>query len=517
MRFFNSVRNLLVSWIGQAFIVIATFVTRYFFVFALGAQGKEYLGISGLFSNILSVLSLAELGIGLAISYSLFRPLEENDTETVKSIMHLFKGIYYGVGLFILVAGALLCPFLEYFIKEIPADITIQQIRVYFLLYVGNIGISYFFSYKATLLIADQKKYIDQINYCFWFTCLNVTQIIFLILKPDYFIYLALQIVFTLFQNVCISYIADKKYPFLKDRNVQPVKREVGNTIKKNTFAMIFQKLGNIVVNATDNIVLSKFMGLAIVGVYTNYYSVLNAVNMLVSQLFSAIASSVGNYNVTASEKEVEDVFQKALFVNFWAYGVATTCLFCALNPLIIIWLGKDYILPLNIVLVLCINFYLNGMRQSVVNFRNAMGIYWQDKMKPIVEAVINLSVSVVLVIRYGTVGVFIGTTVSIIAVTCWWEPHTLYRYGFKCSMKYYYKKYIKYLITSMVVFGITAVVVQNMNYEGIVDLLMKGMTGLIITNLVYIIIYAKTKEFQELLKYVLQLKIQLQKRKESQ
>ena len=517
MRFFNSVRNLLVSWIGQAFIVIATFTTRYFFVLALGAQGKEYLGISGLFSNILSVLSLAELGIGLAISYSLFRPLQENDTETVKSIMHLFKSIYYGVGIFILTAGALLCSFLEHFIKEIPADIPIQQIRVYFLLYVGNIGISYFFSYKATLLIADQKKYIDELNYCFWFTCLNVTQIIFLIVKPDYFIYLALQIVFTLFQNLCISYIADKKYPFLKDKNVQPVKREISNTIKKNTFAMIFQKLGNIVVNATDNIVLSKFMGLVVVGVYANYYSVLNAINMLVSQLFSAIVSSVGNYNVTASEKEVENIFQKALFVNFWAYGVAATCLYCAVNPLITVWLAEDYILPLNIILVLCINFYLSGMRQSVVNFRNAMGIYWQDKLKPIVEAAINLLVSVALVMRYGTIGVFIGTTVSIIAVTCWWEPHTLYRYGFKCSMKYYYTKYIKYFITAASAFVITAVITQNINYKGIADLLIKGIIGFIITNLIYIIIYARTKEFQELLSYVWRLREQLQKGKEKE
>lgn len=511
MRFFNSVRNLFASWIGQAFIVIATFVTRYFFVMTLG---KEYLGISGLFSNILSVLSLAELGIGLAISYSLFKPLQENDTETVKSIMHLFKSIYYCVGIFIFATGALLCPFLEYFIKEIPADMDMQQIRVYFLLYVANIGIAYFFSYKATLLIADQKKYLDELNYCFWFTCLNITQIIFLMVKPDYFIYLVLQIVFTLFQNICISYIADKRYPYLKDKEVRPVEIEVRNTIKKNTFAMIFQKLGNIVVNATDNIVLSKFMGLVVVGVYANYYSVLNAINMLVSQLFSAIVSSVGNYNVTASEKEVENVFQKALFVNFWAYGVTTTCLFCALNPLIIVWLGEDYILPMNIILILCINFYLSGMRQSVVNFRNAMGIYWQDKMKPVAEAIINLSVSVILVLRYGTIGVFIGTTVSIIAVTCWWEPHTLYRYGFKCSMNDYYTKYIKYLLTVIIAFAGTAAIVGRITYGGIAGLITKGMVGLIITNLIYILIYGRTKEFRELCKYVMQLKTQLKKGK---
>lgn len=502
MRFFNSMRNLIASWLGQGFIIIATFVTRYYFVKILGT---EYLGINGLFANILSILSLAELGIGVSISYSLYQPLAKGDTKTLKAIMQLFKKFYYAVGSMILVLGIAITPFITLFIKEVPPNMS--DLHIDYMLYVINIGISYFFSYKAIIIIADQKKYIDEVNYCFWFTCLNIFQIIFLVYTKSYIIYLVLQIVFTLFQNITISKIADRRYPFLKEKNIEKLSKEEINTIQRNSFAMIFQKLGTTVVNATDNLVLSKFVGLIIVGLYANYFSILNAVNMLVSQMFSAIAASVGNFNLSASREEIERVFQKTLLINAWSYGFASIALFNLFNPLITIWLGNDYLLSKTIVFVICINFYLNGMRQSVQNFRNALGIYWQDKFKPIIEALINLVVSVVLVQFLGTAGVFLGTTVSVLSVTLWWEPHTLYKHGFCLSMKKYLIRFWVYFLVMITALTITCSVDRFIVGSGILVLILQILVTSVVSNLIFLICYGKTKEFRGLLEMIKSLK----------
>lgn len=499
MRFFNSVKNLFVSWFSQLFIIAATFITRYYFVQVLGS---EYLGINGLFANILSMLSLADLGIGVAISCSLYKPLEENDVETLKSIMSFFRRIYRIIGAVIICAGIAIAPFLRFFIKEIPAGM--DNLYVDYILYVLYIGVSYFTSYKSILIIADQKKYIDTVNYCFWFTCTNVLQIIVLQTTANYSLFLLVQLVCVIIQCVIISGIADRMYPFLKEKNAAKIGAADLAVIKKNTFGMIFQKLGSTVVGATDNLVISRFIGLKMVGLYANYFSIINAVNMLMSQIFTAIVASVGNFNLSASREDMEDVFQKTLFINFWAYGFASISLYNLLNPFITLWLGGKYVLTKDIVFILCLNFYLNGMRQSVLNFRNALGVYWEDRMKPVVEAVVNLLVSIVLVKFFGMMGVFLGTTISVLAVTLWWEPHTLYRYGIRLPMRSYFISYWKYFFYAAAALLATACCNY---YFGIVkvysnvylEFLLRLLLSVGIVNLLFFIFSFRTEEYRGL------------------
>lgn len=501
MRFLNSVRNLIASWAGQIVIVIATFITRYYFINILGA---EYLGIHGLFANVLSLMSLAELGIGVSVGYSLYQPLADGNIKILKAIMQLFRKFYYVVGTFILTAGILVTPFLDLFIKEMPANST--EIYMDYILYVISIGSSYFFSYKVIIIIADQKKYINDLNYCFWFTLQNIFQIVFLIVTKSYMVYLILQILFTFFQNIMISVMADRRYPFLKEKGTEELPQNEISTIKKNSAAMIFQKLGTTIVNATDNLVISKFVGLITVGIYANYFSVLNAVNMLVSQMFSAITASVGNYNLSASRKDIEDVFQKALLINSWAYGFASIMLFQLFNPLISLWLGKDYLFSKDILFLICLNFYFNGMRQSVQNFRNALGIYWQDKFKPVVEAALNLVISIVFVHICSTAGVFIGTLVSVLAVTIWWEPHTLYKNGFKMPMKRYLVRFWLYFVVMMTSFVITLYINKFIAGDNIPSFLFRALITAAVSNLFFFLFYMRTTEFRALKKMVFEL-----------
>lgn len=501
MRFLNSIRNLIASWTGQIIIVIATFITRYYFINILGA---EYLGIHGLFANVLSILSLAELGIGVSVGYSLYQPLADNNTKVLKAIMQLFRKFYFIVGIFILAVGIAITPFLSLFIKEMPANIS--EIYIDYILYVISIGSSYFFSYKVIIIIADQRKYINDLNYCFWFTLQNIAQIVLLLFTKSYTIYLVLQIMFIFFENLMISFIADRRYPFLKDNDSEELSKKEVDTIKKNSFAMIFQKLGTTVVNATDNLVLSKFIGLITVGIYANYYSILNAVNMLVSQLFSAITASVGSYNLSASRKDIEDVFQKTLLVNTWAYGFAAIALYQLFNPLIILWLGSDYLFPMNILFIICLNFYFNGMRQSVQNFRNALGIYWQDKFKPIIEAFINFAVSIALVHVWGTIGVFMGTLVSVLAVTIWWEPHTLYKNGFALPMKKYLIRFWLYFAVMITAFTLTTYVNTFITGSDVTDFVFRGIVTVLVSNLFFFLCYMWTNEFRDLVRMIASL-----------
>ncbi|MGN0343228.1 MAG: hypothetical protein ACI4DO_10595 [Roseburia sp.] len=492
MRFVRVIKNLLSSWAAQVILMIITFVTRYFFLMYLGTV---YLGLNGLFSNVLSLLRLAELGIGVAISYSLYQPLKDQDHEKIKSIMLLFKRCYTFAAIAIFVVGVALIPVLPSIIKDMPTDM--PNIYLYYVLYVAGVSADYIFSYKAVLVNADQKRYLEQTNYSFWYSAMSIVQVVSLALWRSYTVYLVLQVVFTLGQHYCLAKIVDKRYPFMKEKNIGPLDSGTMSSIKKNTLALAFQKLGTVIVNATDNIVLSKYIGLVVVGLYSNYFSIINAINMLVSQIFSAMTASVGDFNLYVDKKEVTKVFYTTYWINFWSYGFCSIALACLLDPFIQVWLGGKYLMETSVVVLLCVNFYLNGMRQSVQNFRMAVGIYWQDKMKPVVEAAVNLVVSIILAQKLGTLGVFLGTTVSVLAVTIWWEPHTLYRYGFDAGMGKYYGKTLLYLLVTAAAGAGTYYLCGLIPGNGLLTLAGKLVVVALVPNVIFLLISCRTSEFR--------------------
>ena len=277
----NSVRNLSYALIGQGLGFVISFVARIFFIRILGS---EYLGLNGLFTNVLTILSLAELGVGEAITFSLYKPLAENDTKKCIMLMQLYKKVYTVIGCAILLIGVSLTPFLPLVIKNMP---DIPYINLIYILFVVNTAVSYFFSYKRNLIIADQKKYIATFYRYLAHAIFTFLEIIFLIITKNYIVYLFIMIAATLADNIMVSRKADKMYKFLKTEKQVPLDKESKDSIIKNTRAMMMHKVGNVVVNSTDNILLSMFVSLESVGLYSNYFFITNALNSITSHVFS--------------------------------------------------------------------------------------------------------------------------------------------------------------------------------------------------------------------------------------
>lgn len=487
----NSIKNVSYALVGQAFGLIVSFVSRIFFINILG---KEYLGLNGLFSNILSVLSLAELGVGEAIIFGLYKPLAEKDEFKCKMLMQFYKKIYIVVGLLIFVLGILITPFLNVFIKEIP---NINGISLIYLLFVINTSVSYFFSYKRNLIIADQKKYYVTIYRYLFFFIVNLLQIIYLLLFKDYIGFLIIQIIFTVLENITISKKADLLYPYLKDKKSIPLDEESKRQIIVNTKALMMHKVGGVAVSATDNIILSSFVSVSAVGIYSNYFLVTNALNVITSQIFSSITASVGNLFAIGNKNNQYSVFKKIDFLCYWIQCFTAACLITLFNPFISLWLGKDYLFNFEIVLILVINYYIYGMRKSVVTFKEAAGLFTADKWKSIIEGIINLIVSIILVNKIGIVGVFVGTLISSLLTCVWIEPFALFKYGFKIKPFAYFNNYIiRFFITSFICFinyKLAHIVIFSNVYFGFIYML---LISLVIPNIIMIIIFHKSEEF---------------------
>lgn len=495
MRSKSSAKNLVVALIGQAFGLIISFIARIIFVKFLS---DEYLGLNGLFTNLLTMLSLVELGVGSALVYSLYKPLADGDNEKVKSLMDLYRKAYNIIGGVVLIIGILFIPFYRYLISEVPS---ISHLDFIYILFVLNTAISYFYSYKRSLIICDQKRYIATIyRYVFYFL-LNVFQIIVLFLTHNYILYLITQVVFTWLENICISIKADRMYPYLNDKNIKKLDKKELNTISKNVRAMLFHKIGGVVVNSTDNILISKLVGLIAVGMYSNYYLITSALDTITAQFFNAITASVGNLGACTNSKKVKETFNTTFFLNYLIYGVITVCLLILFNPFIEVWLGKKYLFDFGVVLVITICFYLKGIRKTCLTFKDALGLFWQDRYKPIIESIINLVASIILGIRYGVLGIFMGTIISTVTTSLWIEPYVLYKYYFKENIIDYLYRFIKYTLVVVLTYLIVQKIVILISINGILGLLIKGVVSLILSILIMTIVFIKTNEIKHVKK----------------
>ena len=487
----KSIKNLIAAIVGQSFGLIISFLSRIIFIRFLGTK---YLGLNGLFSNILSVLSLAELGIGEAITFSLYKPLSKKNIKECQMIMQFYRKVYTIIGIFVLIVGIGITPFLKYLISDKTG---LNSINLIYILFVINSSISYFFSYKRNLIIADQNRYIATIyRYSFYFL-LNIAQIAYLVIFKDYIGFLVIQILFTILENISVSRKADKMYLFLKNKKKIPLDKSTRKTIVKNTKAMLMHKIGGIIVSSTDNIILSTFVNLSAVGLYSNYYLIISALNTIFGQLFNSLTASVGNLFATESKEKCYFIFKNIFFLNFVVYSISSICLVNLFNPFIELWIGKKYFLSQNIVLILVVNFYITGMRKTVLTFKEAAGLFYNDRWKSVVEAIVNLIFSLILVKKMGIFGVFLGTFISSVTVCNWVEPYVLFKYGFKLKLSKYFKKYFQYSLFTVIVGGITYFLCSSIKFNLFFSFVIKTITCLVVPNIFFYCFYHKSEEFQ--------------------
>lgn len=491
----NSIRNVLSAMIGQLGGILVNLLARVFFLHYLN---QTYLGLNGLFTNVLTMLSLVELGVGPAMAYSLYKPLADHDVERLKSHMAFYKKAYVTIGLAIAALGLAFLPFYTVFMDEVP---DIPHLNTIYLLFVANTVVSYFYSYKRSLIICDQKKYIETAVHYGAYFLLNVVQIIFLALTKNYVVFLMLQVLSTWLENFILARKADKLYPFLREKNVRPMDKTDSQVIFRNVAAMSMHRVGAVVVNSTDNILISKLIGLASAGLYSNYYTIIHPLQTITNQIFESIVASVGNLTATVKDGNVEhlmETFYDVFFFAFWIFTFCSICLLNLLHPFIeFMWLrNRGWLLDNATLYVLVLNFYLYGMRRPVLTFRDATGAFWNDRFKPIFESIINLVASILLAKPFGIAGIFLGTLVSTVTTSLWVEPMVLYHNVFYAHMRKYFARFFSYTAVGLVICVITTWLCSHVGYS-LISILPRALICLTVPNLLLLVVFYRTKEFQ--------------------
>lgn len=487
----NSIINSAMSIVTQVLTVVLNFAVKTVFIKMLS---DEYLGVNGLFTNIITMLSLADLGIGIAIPYSLYKPLAKKDEHKINVLMNFYKKVYTIIGIAVLLIGLSLTPFLGLIIKDIPKNV--PHLSLIYILFVIHSASSYFFVYKKFLIDSDQKGYITSRIIFTFSTLLSIIQIILLVTTKNYILFLLSSIILVIIQNIYISSKANKLYPFIKNKTDEKLEKEDMEGIKKNVSSLFIYKVGTVIMNGTDNIIISKFIGLIIVGFYSNYVLIINSITTVLNQIFNAITSSIGNLVVTTNKKRSKEVYDNLNFANFWLYALFGVCIIVLINPFINIWIGKKYVMGFSIVFLLVLNFYVLGMQSVTNSFRNAYGLFWIAKYRPIIMVIINIVISVVLVQFIGIEGVLIGTLVSRLVTTAWLDPYIVHKYGFEISPKSYYVDYLKYLVIFIAISTILNYFVSMIAINNIFILILIAILVVISVNVILVLLFFKTSEF---------------------
>lgn len=501
MRTKSTFRNVITTFGGQFLTIIITLFSRKIF---LSNLGSELLGLNSLFINILSFLSMAELGIGNAINYSLYKPLAENDITKIKSIMNFYKLAYYMIGIIIFICGIILCPFIPFIVNT---DINLNSINLIYFLFVFKTSISYFFSYKAALIIADQQNYIFTINHHIWKLILNFIQIVLVIKFKNYYLYLIIDVIITILENFSIAKIANRKYPFLTSKKSQPLDLNTKLSIKKNTISMVLNRIGSTIINSTDNILISAFINLSIVGLYGNYTTITIGVNNVLYQVIYSVSSSIGNLVVEGNLKRNREVFFDMYFVVVWIYGWVCAAEFILLTPFIKIWYGSGTELSIIIVLLLVVQTYFRGQSVLMSAHIQALGIYEKIKYNGIIEAIINLVVSILLGKVWGIYGILLGSIIAYITSNFWLSSKAILTYGYKIKRRKYYlillrDSFIVLIMCISLYFFITKVL-----YIITDNFFIKLLLCIIYPNLFFLLCFHKRKEFKEVIKMLKYLK----------
>lgn len=494
--------NLIFTLIYNIVITILGFVTRSIFIHSLGA---EYLGLNGLFTNVLSLLSLAELGIGSAITFSLYKPIADKDNEKIKSLMRLYKRAYQLIGWIILILGLLIMPVLKY-IVNFSAGVEINYYLIY-LMFLFNTVVSYwFFAYRSVIIYANQEGYIlTKIETIFSLIRYGL-QFAILIIFKNYYLYLGLPILAEIVKNIIISKVAGNNYPIINEKDVKPLEKQEVHGIFKNVFALSLFKISGVVYGATDNIIISTWLGTAVVGIVSNFTMIIQIVTNYVNMLFQSMTASVGNLNASETDEYKYVVFKRLTLLNFWVYSYCSICLGCFLNPCIKVWLGKQYCLKESTVILLALVFLIPGLNNVINIYKDACGLFKEVQIRALATAIVNMVVSIILVKTIGLNGVYIGTIVAYISTIYMVDCRVVFNKIFHLNVTLYYKDLLKKALLFGILFIFSIVGINLVNIDSWLFLIITFIILSLIINGILILIYKDTEEYQYLKRIVVDL-----------
>lgn len=487
----NFYSNISIGVIQKAVNAVAVFINRTIFIYTLG---MAYLGVNGLFTDILTIFSLAELGIGNAITYHLYKPLASGDKEEIKSLMFFYKICYRVIGCIILIAGLCLLPFVENIITDVDSAIQVN-LNIVFLLYLIDTVTSYlFFAYKSTLISAAQMAYKSQIVEIIYSIASVILFSGVLLLTHNFLFYLMVKIGSNIVKNIVISKRNDKFFPLLKEKEHKKFPKDKIKEIARNIYAVFVGKISNTILTSTDSIIISKYIGTLTVGVIDNYRVITSNITSLVGIVTGAMLPAVGDMAACESREECKARFKRYNFLCFWVYSLLAICMFFTFNPFITAWIGGDKILAQTTVLVFVLNFWLDFILQMVYLFRAAYGLYKYGEYLQLMGAVCNIFLSIKLIPSMGVTGVLLATTITNLPTFLY--PFYLFKYGFRSSAKEYYINLLAQFTTMLIACGLSGFLCQFLTMGGFLEFVLKGFTCAIVTNAIFFLAFFKTKEF---------------------
>ena len=491
----KSVKNMTIGMLSQLFTLWLSFVSRTVFIKFLTA---EYLGISGLFSNVLTVLSFAELGIGDAMTYAMYKPVKEDNRKLVNQLMVVYKKAYTGIAVVVGAIGLGLSFFLSFIIAE-PPDIP-ESLQLIFWLYVVNNMASYILTYKKSILIAYQENYIVSEVQQIASLIQQIAQMIVLCFTKQYILYLIIQILCTILNNIIISVVVKKRYPWINEKDGEELQQEVSKEIFKNVKALSISKIAGVVSNGSDNIIISKFVGLSSVGVASNYTMIINSLNGILWNGLSSLTSSFGNFNVDSTIGQRRKLFNELFLCSYWLYGFMTIGIITLANSFVQLWVGSNYLVPQGVVLALVLITYISGVNFPVYTYQSTLGMFDKMKIPYVLFAVFNILLSILLGKNWGLFGVYIATSITRLCTSEVSSGYYVYRYGLKLSPLKYLKKYVIYFLILILNILVTNYAVSLVQIAGIIGFSIKVVTCTVVCNAIYFVCFFRTTEFRNLL-----------------
>ena len=492
--------NALTMVLTQAISLILKFGVQTVFIQQLS---QSYLGLNGLFSNIISFLSFADLGIGTAITVALYKPIATGDTRRLRILMYFYKKTYEVIIGAMFVIGLAISPWIYVLIKN--SNFSKTQLSFWFIAYLASTMATYFSAHKRSFLMATQQGYLNSLNDFLFKSIQQVIQIILIYFFQSFSSFLVVQMLAAICANIQLSRMVSRHYPKVfeasKKENLKQLDKGTLRHIKRNVAGAISSKVGSIIVFGTDNIILSAFIGLSAVAKYSNYTLIVQSISSLFAQVISSFVGSIGNLHATSSIKKQEEVIYRLLYINTLVNLFVTVGLSTAINGFITIWAGNGYLLSLSVTIGIVINCSINLSRTVVQNFISGMGLYWFLRWKSLIEACVNLFLSLlfILVFKVGILGVVLGTLGSNCLINLFWEPYIVFHEGLHISMRQFLLKYTFYEL--FIIFASISLIFFSTGFgtTGLFSLIWHTCLAEIILFFVFIGITCRTKEFKYL------------------
>lgn len=487
----NSLKTIGINIFNQLLTLILSFVSRTVFLMILNV---DYLGIAGLFGDILGMLTLADLGFGTAMCYSMYKPLADKDYAKIAGLVTFYKKVYRIIALVITTVGLALIPFLKYLVHT---ESEIPNLTLYYVLYLANTVASYLVVYKTNVLHADQKGYILG-KYTAVFNILrSICMISFLLLTHNFTVYLFVQVLFTYITNFFNSYIAEKRYPYI-NKNVKLPKTETKG-IFTNMGSVFLYKVAGLLINATDNTLISVLVSTTAVGYYSNYTMIVSKLVTIVNTIFYSLTASIGNLIAREGKEHRYQIFEIMQTISLILSTFCITCTFFLMEDFIIVWIGKEYVMDRGVLWAIVINFYFSIVLLPIWVFREATGLYRKTKFVMLVTATVNIILSIVLGKKIGLAGIVFATSISRLVTYFWYEPKLLFKEYFGVSCVVYFKGFLKGVCSTALIFCVVHFCTAMLSVNNIGMLFLKAFIVGGVSLILVILIYSRTEGFKML------------------